>query len=209
MTILVQNITADEVKYVYRFNGARLHIAPLDFICFESFDTAEISYWSKQKNSNSLKSNGLRVELNLAVIKGMQKLKAHGKYVCKPVQTSKPVIEETPEMDVTLSIANTAEPIIISDQTEFSSEETYCSVTDCAEVENSVEIVENDSVENVENIVETIEPEITPSTYTYEYLNTLSKAEIKQILDGLNIPYKKNNSLSTLINLILTNQGED
>lgn len=206
MTILVQNITADEVKYVYRFNGAKLHIAPSDFICFESFDTAEISYWSKQQNSNSLKSNGLRVELNLAIIKGMQKLKAHGKYVCKPVQTPKPVVEEAPEVEATLSIANTAEPIIISDQTEFNSDETSCSVTDCTEVENPVENVDNDSVENVETIVET---ETTTSAYTYDYLNTLSKAELKQILDGLNIPYKKNNSLSTLINLILTNHGED
>lgn len=182
MTILIQNLTANEIKYVYRFNGSKLHIGPQDFICFESFNTEEIMYWSKQASKSS-NNKELRVVLDTRLIKSLQKLKANGLYNHKPVT---PVIPESPvdsEEDSLLTITNvdTESEKIISDNSEDI-------------------IVEDDTVESKEVKID------TTIKYTQEYLDTLTKDDIKQILEERNIPYKNNNSLKTLIALILNDQ---
>lgn len=182
MTILIQNLTVNEIKYVYRFNGSKLHIGPQDFICFESFNTEEIMYWSKQASESS-DSKELRVVLDTRLIKSLQKLKANGLYNHKPTIS---VITESP----------------------IDSEEDNLSSITNSDTE-SEEIISNNSEEIMveDNTVEPKEVEIdTTINYTQEYLDTLTKDDIKQILEERNIPYKNNNSLKTLIALILNDQ---
>jgi hypothetical protein len=64
--------------------------------------------------------------------------------------------------------------------------------------DNTVETVENDveELDNADNVENNVE-------YTEDYLSTLSKEELQNILINKNISFKKNNSVNTLISLIL------
>jgi len=209
MTILVQNLTS-ETKQICRFGGKKLYILPNNIITFECTNTSEVSYWSKQSIKN-LSSLGIKVVVDISEINHLIKLRNASKLAA--TITSNNTISSDKGNESPVIVENEVTPItedIVVADTKV--EETIEPETTVDNVENIVEtsipadVVEDTVVEEVENIVEETSDVKTVENiveYTEEYLSTLSKEELQNILINKDIPFKKNNSVNTLISLIL------
>ena len=215
MKVLVQNLT-NETKQICRFGGAKLFILPYNFVTFDCYTNAESSFWGKQSIVDNSK-NGIKVIVDISEISKLIKLRNAGKLptgqvnttveVDKPVDNVENDVEKTPivaepivevkEEVQTFTTVQEAEPIT-EELVEVSTEDTIS--TDVDIVENNVEEVPVDVVDEVENNVES---SIDTDNLTRDYLETLSKAELQVICENKGISYKKNNSVNTLISLIL------
>lgn len=189
MKFLIQNTTSEN-KFITRFGGDKICIPKNDFIEFDSDDALECKYWS---NLVYNPVDGLKVITNTARIKLLNKMKSCGKYgnisntVTEVPKKVEPVIENVKEEIVEVPV----EPVTTTESVNNTEEVT---------VENVPEevITEEETVEEVS----VTEP---TTTFTEEELSTKSKNELYTILDTYGIKYKKNYSVSRLINLILDN----
>lgn len=100
------------------------------------------------------------------------------------------VMETTEETTEPETIVEVDEPVILSDEVD-------------AEPVNE-ELVE---VEEINEQVE--ETTNTKLAYTEEELCTMSKEDLQEICDTYSISYRKNNSISTLVNLIMEYQTKE
>ena len=218
MTILIQNLT-NETKQICRFGGSKLFILPNNIITFDCTNTQEVNYWSRQSIKN-LDNIGLKVIIDPTQINYLVKLRNAGKLASiisnnNTVTISNDNGVEAPVIVENNITSNTNEVNVIESVIEEAKEPETTVVNDSVDiVENVVEtfipadVVNNTNVEEVENVseetnnVETVENIVE---YTKEYLSTLSKEELQNILIDKDIPFKKNNSVNTLISLILKN----
>lgn len=264
MTVLIQN-TTNEVRYVYRFNGTKLHILPNDFITFEVDDITETDFWNNNSLNYSSKCKGIVVVVDPNRIKILKKLKACGKYnhqkdntvktenktVTNKVENStKTIINtinnisdnhiDTVKSNVTVneesvnfnlgsinevdieSFGDNSESKEITESNEVTKDIVKEDYAESNETELTDKFTTHEYIDNIEDI-EDIEDinNIFDSTsiiddtnnieqsnntaYTNESLSKLTKTELQEILDSMSISYKKNNSVSTLISLILNN----
>lgn len=226
MKFLIQNTTAND-KFIVRFTGETLCIPKYDFIQFDSDDAVECNYWSRLTPDVT---SGICVITNPSRIQLFNKLKACGKYnnKCSTIEptnttinsvevetTSKTEVAVEPEqlttsveeLDIPVDVVET--PNTVEDFVEVPTEETATvetkevveEITDTEEVNTSnvVDVTEDTTTEN------TVEAVDTSITYTEEELSNMSKEELQGILNSLGIEYRKNSSVSKLINLILEN----
>ena len=220
MTVLIQNLT-NEIKHVARFDGSKLHILPNNFVKFECTNPQEVKFWGVQSTRN-LSNIGINVVIDDSKIRSLVKLQAAGKLnfvkvtnndIKTAVKTVENIVEtkidkvenvekfvETKETYVEPQI--TIEPTVVEEDTDVA-------------VESTVEEISEPTIED-SNIEEDIAlPQITDENvndvklcvpYTEESLSVLSKEELQEILNDMGIAYKKNNSVSTLISLIISNK---
>lgn len=222
MIILIQNITND-VKYIYRFNGSRVHINSNDFIEFECDDADELNYWVNLSKKD-LTDKGICINTDSAKIQLYRKLKRANKYSeyiqnVTDVQSTtdiEPVVEQVTDIsEVVVDTNNTVitEDVVIEETVEDTTEEiTVQDVVESEVVENITdskeEVVEQEVVqEDADEVVEEItEQSTTSNVYTEEELNSMSKEELQAILDNMGVTYRKNNTNNTLVSLIIENQ---
>lgn len=139
------------------------------------------------------------------------------------------VIEETVEEITTENTVEentiTAEPVVVEETETEVEEDTNIEevVKETIEPETIVEVNEpvelNDEVDaepvteelvEVEEINEQVEETTnTKLAYTEEELNTMSKEDLQEICDTYGISYRKNNSISTLVGLIMEYQTKE
>lgn len=193
MLILVQNIT-DNAKSIYRFTGTVLAIEPYDFVCFDTQDDVEIAYWTRAQHSANA---GLRVVTDTVLIRALQKLKDNGKLCKQPTKA-----EEVPTTNTT-EPEQVNEPAVVAEVTNEPEEV----VTETPDITTEADDVTTNTVSEPEEVV--LNTTNDSVVYTEEYLETLKRADLIQILTDKNISYKKNGSVNALINAILTNQSED
>jgi hypothetical protein len=140
------------------------------------------------------------------------------------------IVEETTNESTIEENTITAEPVVVEEtepeeivddtKVEESVTETVEETTEpetIVEVDEPVEL--NDEVDaepvteelvEVEEINEQVEETTnTKLAYTEEELNTMSKADLQEICDTYGISYKKNNSISTLVGLIMEYQTNE
>lgn len=232
MTILVQNLT-NETKRICRFGGQRLYILPNNFITFECTNTQEVSYWSKQsikdlssigikiiidttiiatlikiRNSGKLTSGVINTDNEVVkdivnTVKSNVELtsndsSAEAIKVEKVDTPTENVVEVPSTVEETVdNVENDVEKEVIVEDVEATVE---TDTIPAVEEETEVETINDTDTETTDTIEETTSTEVE---YTEEYLSTLSKEELQDICINKDIPFKKNNSVSTLINLIL------
>lgn len=250
MIILIQN-TTDEVKYIYRFSGVKMHINPNSFIDFNCDDTDELNYWCSISSKPS--TNGVFVITDSAKIQLYKKLDRMGKYTeymiskktksdieevtVEPIEVTDEIIMEQDnivevvESPNAVEVEETPEEIIeiIPEDTDTTISESVVEELESDIEINSTDIITDETADTliVEDVItETVEVEDTASnevetestesspietsdidiTYTEEALSKMTKTDLQDILTKMNVPFKKNNSVSTLTNLILENQ---
>lgn len=212
MKFLIQNTTSEN-KFITRFGGHKMCIPAQDFVEFDSDDILECNYWSNLIHSPV---EGINVVTDATRIKLLNKMKSCGKYgnvsnavkvnVPKKVEPTinsvkdKPV--ETPIESVETVVEKTIEPAvnipIITD-----SKAVKEVVEEIKEITTEDEVTVEDTTAD-DNVVEEVAiPVDIP--FTREELSTKTKEELLAILDTYGIKYKKNYSVSRLINLILDN----
>ena len=198
MTILVQNLT-NETKQICRFGGTKLFILPNNFITFNCTNSAESSFWSKQSIVDNSK-NGIKVIIDISEINTLTKLRNAGK-----LPTTGKV---TKEVEVVKKTETVEEPV----KTVEKVVETPVEIT---EVENEVdipvfteEVISEPITETLEEVQDTIinEEVVDTTEITEEYLQTLTKEQLQDLATEKGISFKKNNSVNTLISLILSNK---
>ena len=215
MKFLIQNVTSED-KFIVRFSGDTLCIPKHDFIEFDSDDANECRFWS---NLTLKPTPGMNIITDISRIRLMNKLKACGKYkvVENTVTTLEPAVEETkiistvPDLE-TLKEAEPVEAIVeeinVPTDTEVTLQEDAVEIYTLPK-ESEVEETETDEANTNELKEEAVSEEITNDvvspTFTEEELSTKNKSELQEILDTYNVEYKKNNSNTTLIKLILEN----
>lgn len=217
MIILIQN-TSNTDRNICRFGGEEIRIPTKDFITFDCTDFDEGDFWTKQSTKVI---DGIKVIVDPKTIKLYKKLKANGKYeslistnevakvdIIKTVDTN--IKDATEQVDIVEPIVSEPiqEPVSEEIIEAVLTEEINPVVSEPETIE--VEDIVADDVEDVPTgAVDVVKTDSTEIEYTEEYLNTLSKNELYSILDGLNITYKRNNSVSKLVSLILGNNSED
>lgn len=226
MKFLIQNTTAND-KFIVRFTGETLCIPKYDFIQFDSDDAVECNYWSNLANTVT---PGMNIITNPSRIKLFNKLKACGKYnnKCSTIEPTNTTINSVEvettletevvvepeqlntsieELDIPVDVVET--PNTVEDVVEVPVEETVTTETEEAveEVTNTEEVTTSDAAEVAKDTTteDTVETTDTPITYTEEELSNMSREELQGILNSLGIEYRKNSSVSKLINLILEN----
>jgi len=199
MKFLIQNTTSED-KFITRFGGYKMCVPKYDFIEFDSDDSLECRYWLGLVYNHT---NGLNVITDTARIRLLNKMKSCGKY-------------GNVSNNSTVNVPEKVEPIIDA----VKEEEVETPVEDVKTVVEPV--VETSAVtepETVEEIAEAVSEEITTdeevtedkvateetTSFTEEELTTKTKEELFAILDTYSIKYKKNYSVSRLINMILEN----
>ena len=212
MTILIQNLT-NETKQICRFGGSKLYILPNNIITFECTNTQEVSYWSKQSIRN-LDSVGLKVVVDPTQINYLIKLRNAGK-LASVIGNDNTTISNNEGIEapaiVENNITSISDEVTVVESTVEEAKEPENIINDNSAdtVENIVEtsipadVVDNTTVEEVETTVEETKNVETVVEYTREYLSTLSKEELQNILIDKDISFKKNNSVNKLISLIL------
>ena len=114
-------------------------------------------------------------------------------------ETETEVVEDTNVEEVTETVEETTEPetiVEVNEPVELNDEVDAEPVT-----EELVEVEEiNEQVEETTN---------TKLAYTEEELNTMSKEDLQEICDTYGISYRKNNSISTLVGLIMEYQTKE
>lgn len=226
MKFLIQNTTADD-KFIVRFTGETLCIPKYDFIQFDSDDATECNYWARLTHDVT---SGIHIITNPSRIKLLNKLKACGKYnnKCSTIEPTNTTINSVEvetasesevavepeqlttsveELDIPVDVVETPNTVkdVVEVPTEepvtVETEEVVDEITGTEEV-NTSDVVEVTEDTAAEDAVETVD---TPITYTEEELSNMSKEELQEILNSLGIEYRKNSSISKLINLILEN----
>ena len=212
MTILIQNLT-NETKQICRFGGSKLYILPNNIITFECTNTQEVSYWGKQSIRN-LDSVGLKVVVDPTQINYLIKLRNAGK-LASVIGNDNTTISNNEGIEapaiVENNITSISDEVTVVESTVEEAKEPENIINDNSAdtVENIVEtsipadVVDNTTVEEVETTVEETKNVETVVEYTREYLSTLSKEELQNILIDKDISFKKNNSVNKLISLIL------
>jgi len=215
MKFLIQNVTSED-KFIVRFRGDTLCIPKHDFIEFDSDNANECRFWS---NLTLKPTPGMNIITDISRIRLMNKLKACGKYKVteNTVTTLEPVVEETeiistvPDLE-TLKEAEPVETIVEEINAPIDTEVTLQQdvvETDTLLEKSEAKEMETDNVNTNEWNEEVVSQEITDAvvspTFTEEELSTKNKSELQEILDTYNVEYKKNNSNTTLIKLILEN----
>ena len=212
MKFLIQNTTSEN-KFITRFGGHKMCIPAQDFVEFDSDDILECNYWSNLIHSPV---EGINVVTDATRIKLLNKMKSCGKYgnVSNAVKVNvpkkvEPVINivkdkqvKAPVESVETVVDKTIEPVvdipIITD-----SEAVKEVVEEIKEIATEDEVTVEDTTAD-DNVVEEVAiPDNIP--FTQEKLSTKTKEELLAILDTYGIKYKKNYSVSRLINLILDN----
>jgi len=209
MKFLIQNTTSED-KFITRFGGYKMCVPKYDFIEFDSDDSLECRYWSSLVYSHT---NGLNVITDTARIRLLNKMKSCGKYgnvsnnsTVNVPEKVEPIINavkeeevETPVEDVKTVVEPIAEtPVVTEPETvEEVTEEVREEITTDEEVTVDDEVTEEVAKDEVTT------EETTP--FTEEELTTKTKEELFAILDTYSIKYKKNYSVSKLINMILEN----
>ena len=222
MKFLIENTTSDN-KFITRFGGQKICIPKHDFIEFDSDDALECTYWS---NLITNPINGINIITDANRIKLLNKLKSCGKYnniakskITKKVEISKKVnnveiVEKAVKTPETPNKSTTESKRIVENVVE-----TVNEIKEAKDVvENIVENVENMVEENdvlntviketsISDIKETVEESKKEqiNVFTKESLSNKSKEELQEILNTYGVEYKKNNSINTLINLIIEN----
>jgi len=214
MKFLIQNTTSED-KFITRFGGYKMCVPKYDFIEFDSDDSLECRYWSSLVYSHT---NGLNVITDTARIRLLNKMKSCGKYgnvsnnsTVNVPEKVEPIINavkeeevETPVEDVKTVVEPIAEtPVVTEPETvEEVTEEVRKEITTDEEVTVDEATVDGEVTEEV------TEDEVTTeetTSFTEEELTTKTKEELFAILDTYSIKYKKNYSVSKLINMILEN----
>ena len=208
MKFLIQNTTSEN-KFITRFGGHKMCIPAQDFVEFDSDDILECNYWSSLIHNPV---EGINVVTDATRIKLLNKMKSCGKYgnVSNTVKVNvpkkvEPVINivkdkpvETSAESVETVVEKTIEPVVNTPV-----------ITDSKTVEEVQEFTAEDEVTVEDTTVEEkIIEEVTTSDdipFTQEELSTKTKEELFAILDTYGIKYKKNYSVSRLINLVLDN----
>ena len=212
MKFLIQNTTSEN-KFITRFGGHKMCIPAQDFVEFDSDDILECNYWSNLIHNPV---EGINVVTDATRIKLLNKMKFCGKYgnVSNAVKVNvpkkvEPTINSVKDKPVEASIESvetvvekTMEPVvdipIITD-----SEAVKEVVEETKEIATEDEVTVEDTTVD-DNVVEEVAiPDDIP--FTQEELSTKTKEELLAILDTYDIEYKKNYSVSRLINLILDN----
>lgn len=212
MKFLIQNTTSEN-KFITRFGGHKMCIPAQDFVEFDSDDILECNYWSNLIHNPV---EGINVVTDATRIKLLNKMKSCGKYgnVSNAVKVNvpkkvEPVINivkdkqvKAPVESVETVVDKTIEPVvdipIITD-----SEAVKEVVEEIKEIATEDEVTVEDTTAD-DNVVEEVSiPDDIP--FTQEKLSTKTKEELLAILDTYGIKYKKNYSVSRLINLILDN----
>ena len=213
MKFLIQNTTSED-KFITRFGGYKMCVPKYDFIEFDSDDSLECRYWSSLVYSHT---NGLNVITDTARIRLLNKMKSCGKYgnvsnnsTVNVPEKVEPIINvvkeeevETPVEDVKTVVETVVEPI--AETPVVTEPETVEEVTEEVreEITTDEEVTVDDEVTEEVAKDEVTTEETTP--FTEEELTTKTKEELFAILDTYSIKYKKNYSVSKLINMILEN----
>lgn len=208
MIILMQNTTGTD-RYICRFGGEEVRIPANDFVTFDCTDFNESTFWiTKSKEV----IEGIKIIVDPKTINLYKKLKNNNKFESLITSNKDATIDTTDKVDTGVK-DTTVEPVV----SEPVQEPTVEAEVEPVKVEEDtvVEIIEPETVENVKTevevteTVETVETNSTKVKYTEEYLKSLTKNELYPILDELNIKYKRNNSVSKLVSLILETNSED
>lgn len=212
MKFLIRNIT-NEDRFITRFGGIRICIPAKDFIEFDSDNSMECNYWQTIKNVT-----GLDVVIDINRIRLYNKLKQAGKY-------------NVPNTSNTSTIINTTVDVITPAEQIDNNNSMQVEVIDNSDVsgDSIIEIPEPEVLQNVEesepvtvnleevpaqiNETVTISEQVNDGdksvAYTEEELSNMSREELQEICETFEIPYKKNNSVNTLITNIMNFQNSE
>ena len=218
MKFLIQNTTSED-KFITRFGGYKMCVPKYDFIEFDSDDSLECRYWSSLVYNHT---NGLNVITDTARIRLLNKMKSCGKYgnvsnnsTVNVPEKVEPIINavkeeevETPVEDVKTVVETVVEPV--AETPVVTEPETVEEVTEEVNEETTTdeEVTVDEATVDGEVTEEVTEDEVTTeetTSFTEEELTTKTKEELFAILDTYSIKYKKNYSVSRLINMILEN----
>lgn len=223
MTILIQNTTNTD-RNICRFSGEEVRIPANDFITFDCTDFNESTFWMTKSKEVT---EGIKIIVDPKTIRLYIKLKNINKFESLITSNEDAKIDTTDKVNTDVKNTkakkakvektNTVEPVVSepvqepSVETEVEPVKVETEVTPVkVEEDTVVEVTEPETVEEVEaEVLETVETNSTKVKYTEEYLKSLTKNELYPILDELNIKYKRNNSVSKLVSLILETNSED
>jgi len=212
MKFLIRN-TTNEDRFITRFGGIRICIPAKDFIEFDSDNSMECNYWQTIKNVT-----GLDVVTDISRIRLYNKLKQAGKY--NVTNTSNTTTINNATVDVITPAEqvddNNSIQVDVIDNPNVSSN----SVTEISEPEVLQDVVELEPITvDLEEVPAQINEPVTISeqvnedgksvAYTEEELSNMSREELQEICETFEIPYKKNNSVNTLITNIMNFQNSE
>lgn len=212
MKFLIRN-TTNEDRFITRFGGIRICIPAKDFIEFDSDNSMECNYWQTIKNVT-----GLDVVTDINRIRLYNKLKQAGKYNVTNTSNT-PTINNT-----TVDVITPAEQVDDNNSIQVdvidNSDVSSNSVTEISEPEILQNVVESEPITaDLEEVLAQINEPVTISeqtnegsksvAYTQEELSNMSKEELQEICETFEIPYKKNNSVNTLITNIMNFQNSE
>lgn len=212
MRFLIRN-TTNENRFITRFGGIKICIPAKDFIEFDSDNSMECNYWQTIKNVT-----GLDVVTDINRIRLYNKLKQAGKYnvtntsntpaiINTPVDVITPAEQMDDNNSIQVDIIDS--PNISSDNiTEIPEPEILQNVEESEPITADLEEVPAQINESV-TISEQVNESDKSVAYTEEELSNMSKEELQEICETFEIPYKKNNSVNTLITNIMNFQNSE
>lgn len=212
MKFLIRN-TTNEDRFITRFGGIRICIPAKDFIEFNSDNSMECNYWQTIKNVT-----GLDVVTDINRIRLYNKLKQAGKYnvantsntpaiINTPVDVITPAEQMDDNNSIQVDIIDS--PNISSDNiTEIPEPKILQNVEESEPITADLEEVPAQINESV-TISEQVNESDKSVAYTEEELSNMSKEELQEICETFEIPYKKNNSVNTLITNIMKFQNSE
>ena len=212
MKFLIRN-TTEEDRFITRFGGIRICIPAKDFIEFDSDNSMECNYWQTIKNVT-----GLDVVTDINRIRLYNKLKQAGKYNIPNTSNTPTIINTTVDVITPAKQVgdNNSIQVDVIDNPNVNSN----SVTEISEPEVLQNVVESEPITvDLEEVPVQINEPVTISeqvneggksvAYTKEELSNMSKEELQEICETFEIPYKKNNSVNTLITNIMNFQNSE
>ena len=212
MKFLIRN-TTEEDRFITRFGGIRICIPAKDFIEFDSDNSIECNYWQTIKNVI-----GLDVVTDINRIRLYNKLKQAGKYNVTNTPNTPTIINTTVDVITPAKQVedNNSIQVDVIDNPNVNSN----SVTEISEPEVLQNVVESEPITvDLEEVPTQINEPVTISeqtnegsksvAYTKEELSNMSKEELQEICETFEIPYKKNNSVNTLITNIMNFQNSE
>ena len=212
MKFLIRN-TTEEDRFITRFGGIRICIPAKDFIEFDSDNSIECNYWQTIKNVI-----GLDVVTDINRIRLYNKLKQAGKYNVTNTPNTPTIINTTVDVitpakqvedNNSIQVDVIDNPNVNSNSvTEISEPEVLQNVVQSEPITVDLEEVPAQTNEPVTNSEQTNEGSKSVA-YTKEELSNMSKEELQEICETFEIPYKKNNSVNTLITNIMNFQNSE
>ena len=213
MKFLIRN-TTNEDRFITRFGGIRICIPAKDFIEFDSDNSMECNYWQTIKNVT-----GLDVVTDINRIRLYNKLKQAGKY--NVTNTSNTLTINNTTVDVItpaeqIGNNNSSIQVEVINNSDVSGD----SITEIPEPEVLQNVKESEPITvDLEEVSAQINEPVTISeqvnesdksvAYTEEELSNMSREELQEICETFEIPYKKNNSVNTLITNIMNFQNSE